>query len=355
MKILIIGAGIFGISTALKLSETHDVTLVDKNKGIMENASKCNHNRLHFGYHYPRSIETAEQSLEGYESFHENFEDAIVSDFNNYYMIENDSKVSSKEYVDFCEKLNIKCEVEYPKIDMDYSNIESSFLTNEPVFDYDIIKQILLTRLKKSNINLVFSKNIKNIKDIKNYDTVINTTYFNMNKINKIFNIEPIKLKFQTVIIPIFEHKSDKIGITIMDGDFCSIMPKGANDNTYLLYHVVYSVIHRFEGYVIPTIWLLGKKIIENKVIKKFIYDKYIVKRKIDKIFNNSKKYYTFLKDIKYIEYWQTIRALPINNDDCRLSTLTINDVDNVKVISVLSGKITTCCDVANKINNLLK
>ena len=71
MKIIVIGAGIFGVTTALTLSENgYDVTLVECENNIMTKASKCNHNRLHFGFHYPRSIKTAKQSLDGYDLFY---------------------------------------------------------------------------------------------------------------------------------------------------------------------------------------------------------------------------------------------------------------------------------------------
>ena len=60
MNVLIVGAGIFGCSIAHELSKNKiNVTIVDSNSDIMLNASKNNHNRLHLGFHYPRSKETA--------------------------------------------------------------------------------------------------------------------------------------------------------------------------------------------------------------------------------------------------------------------------------------------------------
>ena len=35
----------------------------------------------------------------------------------------------------------------------------------------------------------------------------------------------------------------EKLGLTIMDGSFCSVMPKGNNKNEFLLYHPKYSVV----------------------------------------------------------------------------------------------------------------
>ena len=52
-----------------------------------------------------------------------------------------------------------------------------------------------------------------------------------------------LDLKFQDVIVPIFKMKHSPIGLTIMDGPFCSIMPRGNRKNEFLLYNPKYSVI----------------------------------------------------------------------------------------------------------------
>ena len=56
MKIAIIGAGFFGSTIALKLSEQHTVHLYEKENNILNGASKVNQFRFHMGFHYPRSF-----------------------------------------------------------------------------------------------------------------------------------------------------------------------------------------------------------------------------------------------------------------------------------------------------------
>jgi len=354
MNVLVIGAGIFGITSALKLSESHNVTLIESNDDIMLNASKCNHNRLHFGFHYPRSIETAKQSLDGYKLFYDYFNEEIVNNFENYYMIEKNGKINSDQYENFCNELNIYHIKKKPNINMNFDNIESSYLTKEPIFDYDLIKNKLLNALNKSNVKVILNKKIINSKDTDRYDVIINSTYFNINNINNIFCLEPKLLKLQTVVIPILKYNHDKIGITVMDGNYCSILPNGFKDNKFLLYHVKESVIYETIDFNIPKLWYYGKKIIQNEFIKKNIYDNFIVNRNVKKIMEESSKYFTFLDNCKINGYMQTIRCLPINNNDERLSIFDINEINNKKIISVLSGKITTCFLNADNINNLL-
>jgi hypothetical protein len=353
MKIIVIGAGIFGVTIAFELSKRHAVTLVDMNNDILQNASKVNHNRLHFGFHYPRSKATAMQCLEGYELFYDHFKDAINSCFPNYYMIEKNSNVSSQDYEHFCDDLHLEYRVQRPSINMNFANIESSYLVNESIFDFDVIKLKLENDIKSSRIKLILNKKITNKKNLEGYDAVINASYFNVNKINRLFGIKENKLRLQTVIIPIFKWNYNKIGITIMDGKFCSIMPKGFNEDTFLLYHAKESVIYETESEVVPESWYYGKEIIKNPLFKS-IYDKTIAKQHINTIVRASQEYFSFLEYCDIIDYWQTVRALPINDDDERLSIFEVSEQNNQKIISVLSGKISTCFLTANNINKIL-
>ena len=61
MKIAIIGAGFFGSTIALKLSKKHTVHLFEKEKDILNGASRVNQFRFHMGFHYPRSQKTIKE------------------------------------------------------------------------------------------------------------------------------------------------------------------------------------------------------------------------------------------------------------------------------------------------------
>ena len=81
MKIAVIGAGIFGITSALKLREKFPaakIVIWDKNISILKAASGINQYRLHRGYHYPRSNETVDQVLNSVLEFEEYFSKSIL-------------------------------------------------------------------------------------------------------------------------------------------------------------------------------------------------------------------------------------------------------------------------------------
>lgn len=336
MNILVIGAGIFGSVISLVLSEDckNNITLVERDEDILNRASKCNHNRLHFGFHYPRSIKTAEQSLDGMLSFFVNFKEAINCSFENYYLVEKNSKVDAAKFIDFCDQLNLAYKKQWPKLNINREKIELSLLTQEPIFDFDLIKSNIKTKLKNSKVKIILNKEIKLKKDIENFDIIINTTYANLNDINNIFNIKQVKMKLQDVVIPIIKQNMDPVGITIMDGPYCSLMPKGYSKNTFLLYHVTQSIIDE----QIDTVF-------KNKN-KSFYYEN---------LKNSAKEYFSFLEDSVYLDCYRTIRALPINNDDERLSTTSIHEIENKKIINIISGKISTCWSTAYEIKKLLK
>ena len=59
--------------------EGYDVTLYEKNNDIITQASNINQYRLHRGYHYPRSKETALSSINGEKTFLETYGEAIYN------------------------------------------------------------------------------------------------------------------------------------------------------------------------------------------------------------------------------------------------------------------------------------
>ena len=207
-KTLIIGAGLFGCAIGYELDNVgYDVTIIEKNSDIMLEASKLNHNRVHFGYHYPRSLETAKQSLDGLEYFTEHYIESIVSGFPNYYMVANkNSNVNEKQYLNFCESLNINHEYNnYPSNKLINKDLISfSVKVYEPVYDYQSLKRQVKNKISK--LNLKFNTEIV---DFDKYDKIINTSYSNINVVNKILGVPQLNLRFQDVVIPIFEMDSD--------------------------------------------------------------------------------------------------------------------------------------------------
>ncbi len=334
-KIAIVGAGIFGCSIALELDKKNFHTvLFEKEQDIMLLASKNNHNRIHYGYHYPRSLDTTIQSLRGYNSFKEYYGDSLVSGFRNYYAIAKEgSYISSEFYKEFCVKAGISHKSCYPDEYLLNSNLVSDcFLTEEPVYDWESLQNIIKHKISKSKIDLRISTDYT--KSNEEFDFVINCSYSNINKISEFHNVKGLSFRKQDIIIPIFKSKMERIGLTVMDGPFCSILPKGKELNKFLLYHAKYSIVEE----------TLNSDLKLNSNINS----------SINIILEKSKIFYPFLKNVDIIDYWRTSRVIPITKDDARVSEI-ITYKNNPKFISVFSGKVSTAILIAKQISIGLK
>ncbi len=118
-SVAVIGAGIFGASSALVLSEHFNVTLFEQDETILAGASYGNQNRFHYGYHYPRSLQTGRDCLSAIPAFKSIYGDSLIEDFQNYYCVAKDgSKVSKSDYLKFCEALDLPYREEWPAADL---------------------------------------------------------------------------------------------------------------------------------------------------------------------------------------------------------------------------------------------
>ena len=68
---------------------------VIKKEDIFLGASGYNQNRLHLGFHYPRDLKTAKQSLKGFNKFKNSFKECINENFVSYYYIAKKDSLTS--------------------------------------------------------------------------------------------------------------------------------------------------------------------------------------------------------------------------------------------------------------------
>lgn len=334
-KIAIVGAGIFGCSIALELAkEDHNVTVFEQDQDIMLRATKNNHNRIHYGYHYPRSLETTKQSLDGLISFLASYSEAVLFGFENYYAIaKDDSLTSAIQFKEFCKEAGISYRIAYPdKMLMNPELISESYLVEEPIYDWSRLQQIVKSKLVKSNIKLKLNSSFQDSSE--SFDFVINCTYSNINTICRYVGVQELNFYKQDVLIPVFETDLTKTGLTIMDGPFCSIMPKGFELGRFLLYHAKHSIV-------------------EENMSAELKMDANI-EECTEVIINSSSKYFPFLNNVKVVDHWRASRAIPISNNDQRLSEI-INYAENPNFITVFSGKVTTAVKIAKQIKLGLK
>lgn len=345
MKIAIIGAGFFGTTIAIKLSKNHTVHLFEKQKDILNQASKINQFRFHLGYHYPRSKKTLIEIKSSYKMFIDFFSNDVFENTKNYYAVsDKKSQISFKKYIDIIKKFKLYYKISKIK----FPRVSNLILTKEKILNYFKFKKILKNKLRKSKVKIYYRTELKK-KDLNNYDKIIICTYSSNNQILKnlgvLKNLNKNRYELIEKILIKLPKKYQKMSYVVVDGKFVCLDPY-LGTNYHLLSDVRYSKIEVIKK-TLPLFKSNKKKYLDNNIHKNLNISNF------KKFISHGSKYLPFLKDAKYIGSYFVVRTLKKNVEKTDERTGEIQIIDQ-KFISVLSGKWNTCVHVANKINKIL-
>ena len=347
MKIAVIGAGIFGITTAIKLARQHDVSIFERNSDILKGASDVNQCRIHRGYHYPRSPKTTLQVLNSEVEFLEEFSDAVINGTENYYCIsKSDSYITSDDYINFCKKHNL----EFSKINLDIVDTNSVDLcvkVKEKLFDYEKLKKNCWQKLNASGVKVLL--NTKADKEVfEKFDFVVIATYADINSLLTNYKEKQHNYQFEIcekIFLELPQEFHNK-SIVIMDGPFLSIDPVGTK-NYFIIGDVVNTVHSRNVGKF-------------PKIDEKFLplLDKGLIKNppftKLNLFLDSGSRFFPKFNEAKYVGSSFSIKTvLPEANSTDDRPTLVERIDENI--ITIFSGKISTCMDAANQVEKLIK
>ncbi len=226
----------------------HKIALVEKEKELFKKASIVNQARLHGGYHYPRSVATARMSDDNKQRFTDEHKPFILFEFDKYYAVDKfGSLTDAAQFERFCEFIGIKCELIPNHPLFNYNRLEALYLTTEYTFDPILIGEFYKEKIKdEQNVDIFNFHKIKEAeKDTGNWkvtlenlenqtfkqlsvSAVINATYSGSNAVNRQFGVNDIQLMHEiSEIAFITSPQVGNIGLTVMDGQFGSIMPYG--------------------------------------------------------------------------------------------------------------------------------
>lgn len=330
MRICIIGAGWFGCYLGLKLSEKkHQIKIFEKKNDVFLNSSGNNQNRLHLGFHYPRSNKTIDISKNGFKKFKKEFSFLTKKIKKNIYSISSskNSKINFNKYCSILKNSNLKFEKidQNSKITKDFQNLEGSILCDEEIILTNKAKIFFKKKLKKF---IKFNKEISNIKKKNNkfiveneeFDIVINCSGYQL-KPNPIKNVTH---EYCSIFLYKQISKKEHAALTIMDGPFFTLYPWDNNKN-YGLYSVNDSRLLRNRNFD------KLKKLSNIKINKKYLNN---VLKKVENKFN---KYYPdFHKNFKFSKFLLSYRVIADNKQDSRICKINDNDGH----ISILPSKI---------------
>jgi len=242
----VIGAGAYGLHAAFILGKKgYQVGVFDVADGPFRRASYINQTRVHQGYHYPRSIYTALASIRYFERFNKDFQAAINDKFTKIYAISaRNSFTSHRQFVRFCKNCGIPIREVDPRTYFNSGIIEGSYETKEFSFDPDILCRMQLEANSRfPNISYRFNRKLVGAERLESgyrldfeggepviaRGGVVSCVYASVNQILRIFSFPLLDIQYEICEVSLGQASSEleNIGITVMDGQFFSVMPFG--------------------------------------------------------------------------------------------------------------------------------
>lgn len=352
-KIAVIGAGIFGSEIALRLRKSgYEVKLFEKSNNILSGATENSQNRLHLGLHYPRDLQTATQSVRGYESFVERFSSCVDTSFENYYALAKyDSKVNLSEFRQFTNEARISvteiAKDELEEIGLNPDRIDGLWSCAEGVIDFDLLRGQLLSEINSAGVILSLGNEVlgidlfgnslmveSEVSGIETFDFVIRSTYGTDRLDLKKFQPAGKIYEFHHTLIIKAETSLSRRGLTVIDGDFITLLPSGKSKKS-LLYSPSGSVREKHVGTEYPSSWDLT--------------DDLDFDLNTQKIFEKFLDWVPHLSISPELERLITVRSIEPNVQKTDKRTSSVTRISK-NIIDIWSGKIDHCVDIANQV-----
>lgn len=333
-KILIIGAGWYGCHLAFRLSQLgHHVRLLEKNTEIFTGASFYNQNRLHLGFHYPRSSLTRAQSKRGCRLFKIHYPTLISPiDLNIYAIPQSESFMDFKTYCDIMTASGLDWDDVTDCLPVSLTNIEGALACDEFVIQRNKAKEYFQLQLKDV-ISLDYSISEKECISLSaDYDLVLDCTW------NHLFN--SVQFIYEPCIVFVYRHSLHvKLALTLMDGSLFSLFP--LDGNLYTLTHVKYTPLGKYPDSISAL-----KRIEE------------LNHAEIDQLKSCTENhvcsfYPSFHSSFEYVGYYTSIKTKQVNALNDARNTFISNVSGNIYAIH--SGKIDTIFDIEHQIVRLLR
>ena len=163
---IIIGAGLYGLYSALHCARKGQrVVVLEMDETPFSRATYINQARVHMGYHYPRSLATAQKSAGYFKRFVEDYSFCIHSRFQQVYATSRHfSWTDAKEFVKFCRDAGIPCEALPVERYFKEGSCDGAFLTEEYTYDAHILRDFFLEELEgQKGVELLCGREITQI------------------------------------------------------------------------------------------------------------------------------------------------------------------------------------------------
>lgn len=360
---VVIGGGFYGSAIAIYLAKQRGfsrILLVEREPELMQRASLSNQARVHNGYHYPRSFTTAYRSRINLPKFVKDWPFAVKQDFTKLYAIaRRNSKVTAKQFQRFCKEVGASLEParHEHKALFESRLIEDVFEVEEYAFDTRRLAAWAVDELMAAGVRVIYSSRVTHVNlesdsclsvTLDNSIVganhvraryVFNCTYSGLNQLGGSFPGICTGLKQEITEMPLVEVPSvlEKIGITVMDGPFFSLMPFPSRQ-LHTLSHVRYTPHRHWED-------MAG-------VDPYTVLEKYERGTRVDRMMRDVFRYLPALRGAQHIESLFEVKTVLVKNeiDDGR-PIFFERHASLPGCFSVLGGKIDNIYDVLEKLD----
>lgn len=239
-RVAVIGGGLIGCTVAWRIRQAlgFDVDLYERRHDILLETSAGTSNRLHYGYQYALSADTATALRHYNHQFKAVYGQCIVPSA-NYYGVADRSAISPAQYLDFCVRCDLPQERRRPAVFSD--RVLLSLLSQESSLDLDALREQCRQKLREHGVEVKLAHASRSMLDT--YDYVISAVYGNPNLLQ-----EPARQRdyaftlceMMTVALP-----ADYAGLSamIVYGPFMTVDVLGTTGN-HVMYHGQHGVHH---------------------------------------------------------------------------------------------------------------
>jgi glycine/D-amino acid oxidase-like deaminating enzyme len=354
---VVIGGGLFGCTLALHLRGRHaHVLILEREPNVLQRASYANQARVHNGYHYPRSLLTALRSRVNAPRFLAEYADCVDQTLIKVYAIGRSfSKVNAAQFKSFCGRIGAPLERPPDAVRrlFNASLVEDVFLARESVFDAVKLGAKLRRDLSRTAIELAPNSLATRVSPAAGAlrvhwrraeeehsvtaGEVYNCTYSGLNAVLAASDLAliPLRHEFTELALVDVPPALQRIGITIMDGPFWSLMPFPAR-GLHTLSHVRYTPHYSWEDRP-------GRRYEHGEERWK----QFPRRSKYAYMINDARRYVAAVAGCRYVEsLWEVKTVLPSSEVDDSRPILFRRDHGLANFTSVLGAKIDNIYDV---------
>lgn len=337
MKVLIIGAGWFGVCIALELERLGlDFDIIDKSNGFFSGSSASNQNRLHTSHHYSRSFETREECRRGFTAFVSRFPE-LSEEVRSYYVVANRGLMDLRSYLAIFEHEHTPHEIrtlqDVKRDGLDFApcfvNGDQVLLTKERWINFSKARQHFQSKLSDRLLHfdaeqLSISRDGETVSyGSKLYDLVFDASYGQL--------LQSEAREYEVCLTLVYRKIGVSPGgppvcVTCVEGEFFSLFAYDPSKHLFTLTHVKLTPI--FTSKCIKTI----RQFIDDVSVADVNRRRELMEEEVCKGLRN------FKEQFDYETHYISIKAKYTDSGFADRSTRVEK---HGRIVSVCGGKIT--------------